>query len=114
MTLAGSEPGKVQAIAIMTLVGGIWAVLWGIGVICGAWWLVVPILTGAYSIVFGVLAIIKGASLLGQAARNETAPRPVAIMQIVNVINCDIANMVLGIITLVFLSDEQVASYYQP
>ena len=33
--------------------------------------------------------------------------KTIAIMQIVNIINCDMVNLTLGIITLVFLNDPK-------
>jgi hypothetical protein len=116
-----SVPGKCQAIAIMTLIGGILASIVGLvwllyglvgglatfGVLC------LMCLPAAYSITLGVLAIIKGAKLLGQNGYLEAPPKTIAIMQIVNVICCDFTNMVLGIITLVFLNDPYVRGYYR-
>jgi len=48
-----AKPGKVQAIAIMQLCGGIYAVLQGIGVAFGTLFLYVPWI---YSLVLGVMA----------------------------------------------------------
>ncbi|MBL8796644.1 MAG: hypothetical protein JNM56_22270 [Planctomycetia bacterium] len=108
---AQSPPGKVQAIAVMTLVGGILAVLTAVGLLltcyCAAW-------PGTYySLVLGILAIIKGSALLGREAHRETAPRTIAIMQIVNIINLDIPNCVMGILSLVFLNEPEVRRYYR-
>jgi len=104
------RPGKVQAIAIMTLVGGILACLIGL-----AW---LPALVcfwpgGIYSIVMGIMAIIKGSKLLGSSARYESPPTGVSIMMIINIINGDIANCVMGIINLVFLSEREVKDYFR-
>jgi hypothetical protein len=105
------RPDKAQAIAVMTLVGGILAVLLSVGFMAsciGFFW------PGTYySLVLGILAIIKGAQLLSQRARRETAPQATAIMQIVNIINLDFINLTLGIIILVFLGDREVKSYYR-
>jgi hypothetical protein len=38
--------------------------------------------------------------------------RPLYNWQIVNIINCDVPNTVIGILTLVFLGDPQVKGYY--
>lgn len=108
---APAPPGKVQAIAVMTLVGGILAVLTAVGLLltcyCAAW-------PGTYySLVLGILAIIKGSALLGRDAHRETAPRTIAIMQIVNIINFDLTNCVLGILSLVFLNEPEVRRYYR-
>ena len=114
------RPGKLQAIAIMTLVGGILAtlfsIMWGIyaifvaimsfgvGCIC----LIGPI----YQLVAGILCIIQGSKLLGKNPEPFHAKtKNTAIMQIVCIICCDWINMTLGIINLVFLNDEQVKAY---
>src|SRR5262249_4024997 len=104
------KPGKVQAIAIMTLVGGILATIIGL-----AW---LPALVcfwpgGIYSIVLGIMAIIKGSKLLGRDARYEAPPTGVAVMMIINIINGDIANCVVGIINLVFLGEREVKEFFR-
>jgi predicted Zn finger-like uncharacterized protein len=116
------KPGKVQAIAIMVLIGGILAalhaVIWfvyiaivgvasvGVGFLCCLW-------PGPYyALVLGIMGILKGARLLGQQAHRELPPQGLAIMMIVNIINFDMWNLVLGIIVLVFLNDEEVKDYF--
>ena len=79
-------PGKVQAIGIMTLVGGILALLTCFGIALGTLFIYIPWI---YSLVLGIMAI----------------------MQIVNIINCDMVNLTLGIITLVFLYDSEVREH---
>jgi hypothetical protein len=107
------RPGKVQAIAIMTLIGGIYAILHFLGVgggsslICCLW----PGLY--YALVVGILAIIKGSQLLGQDARLQTPPKTIAILMIIEIINIDIICTVLGIIILVFCGDPEVEEYFQ-
>jgi hypothetical protein len=109
------KPGKVQAIAIMVLVGGIVAVFLGL-----VWFLSLAMTCIGllwpgpyYAIVAGILAIIKGAKLLGKEDYKQKAPKTIAIMQIICIVNCDIANLALGIVTLVFLGDEEVKAYYR-
>jgi hypothetical protein len=109
----GQRPGKVQAISIMTLVGGILAVINFLtvaaasGGMCCLW----PGLY--YGLVVGILAIINGAALIGANAANETPPKAVAIMQIINIINFDVPNCVMGILTLVFLGDPEVVPFFR-
>jgi hypothetical protein len=107
------KPGKVEAIAIMTLIGGILAAMIGLSMagfsagFCCLW-------PGTYySLVLGIMAIVKASALLGQNAHRERLPRTIAIMQIVNIINGDLANCVMGIIALVFTNDEQVRRYFR-
>jgi hypothetical protein len=111
----GEKPGKVQAIAIMTLVGGILATLLGVWLlVIGAFTCVLLFWPGTYySIVLGILAIIKGAQLLGPDAHRQAPPQAIAIMQIVNVVNGDLANCVMGILSLVFLGEKPVQRFFR-
>ena len=105
------KPGKVQAMAIMLLVGGIPALLHGFGwavSIIGLCW------PGTYySFVFGILAIVKASQLLSEHAYRQVPPQATAIMQIVNIVALDVFNLTMGIINLVFLSDPEVKRYFR-
>ncbi len=117
------KPGKVQAIAILILIGGILATLaaaaWlayigligvatmGAGLLCCLW-------PGPYyGLVMGIMGIVKGVRLLGDKAHREAPPQGIAIMMIINIINGDLVNLVLGIIVLVFLADEEVKDFFR-
>lgn len=106
---AGQKPGKVQAIAIMTLVGGIVAGLCSLTMMLVSVFLWIPWI---YGVVIAIMALVRGISLLGDSAPQVKAPKGIAIMQICNAVNCDWINVVLGIITLVFLTDPQVQAYF--
>ena len=114
------KPGKLQAIAIMTLVGGILATIIGLA------WIVYCLLLGIftlgisclglpiaiYELVAGILCIIQGSKLIGKNPDPYYAKtKTTAIMQIVCVICCDWINLTLGIINLVFLNDEEIKAY---
>jgi hypothetical protein len=102
-------PGKVQAIGIMTLVGGILALLTCFGIALGTMFIYIPWI---YSLILGIMAIMKGSQMLGSnPAPAFASARTIAIMQIVNIINCDVINLTLGIITLVFLNDPEVKDW---
>ena len=104
-----TKPGKLQAVAIMILVGGIWAILTCFGIGLGTAGLWIPWI---YSLVLGIMAIMKSSQMLGSnPAPAFASARTIAIMQIVNIINCDMVNLTLGIITLVFLSDPEVREH---
>jgi predicted Zn finger-like uncharacterized protein len=115
------KPGKLQAIGIMTLIGGILAILIGLGLLAGSGFgccatagpgIVLCFWPGTYySLVLGILAIIRGSSLLGANAHLEKPPTGIAIMQIINIVNGDVVNLVLGILVLVFSGDEEVQEY---
>jgi len=117
------KPGKATAIAINTLVGGILALLLGIGGIFGYFLFVLGtigvglclfpiILLPIYSLVLGVMALIKGIQLLGSdpIPAYETA-KTTSVMQIVNIICGDGLNTTLGILNLVFLNDPEVKEW---
>jgi predicted Zn finger-like uncharacterized protein len=111
--LPREKPGKVQAIAVMILVGGILACIWGMGstllsgFACCLW-------PGAYyGFVMGIMAIVKGSNLIGDYAYRLPPPQGIAIMMIINIINGDAVNLTLGILVLVFLSDPEVKAYFR-
>jgi hypothetical protein len=107
------KPSKVQAVGVMALVGGILATLLGVGLTLGGF-PVCCLWPGTYfSLVMGIMAIVKGAQLLGPGAYREAPPTAVAVMQIINVVNGDFVNLTLGILTLVFLSDPEVKRYFR-
>jgi hypothetical protein len=108
-----SRPGKVQAIAIMTLIGGIYAVTHFLGLGAGSTGLFCLWPPLYYAIVLGILAIIKGSQLLGRDASRMAPPKGTAIMMIINIINCDFINCVLGILVLVFCSDPEVEEWFR-
>ena len=102
-------PGKIQAISIMTLVGGILAILTCFGIGLGTAGFCIPWI---YSLILGIMATIKGSQMLGSnPAPAFASAKTIAIMQIVNIINCDIPNLAMGIINLVFLNDPEVKEY---
>ena len=111
------RPGKVQAVSIMVLVGGIWGIVYGVSLLLGlgigtcglgCLW------PGSYySIVMGILATMKGSKLLGQQAHFEDPPRNAAILMIINIVNFDLVCLTLGILTLVFLSDPEVEDFFR-
>jgi len=107
------KPGKLQAIAIMTMISGI------LHVIAGISWLffglslflvgvVFTIIPASYVTVLGVLEIINATKLLSTPIRLSTPPKYLAIMEIIGIIFCDVVGLVIGILNLVFYNDEEV------
>ena len=68
---------------------------------------------GYYSLVLGIMATIKGSQLMGQDAHKLPPPKGTAIMMIINIINFDVVNCVLGILILVFCSDPEVEDWFR-
>jgi hypothetical protein len=110
---AGQQPGKVQAIAIMTIVGGCMAFMSVFASIGLASACCVPILFVPYNITLGVLALVKGIQLVNDREGLQSPPTAVAIMMIINIISLDVVNLVMGILILVFLSDPEVKRFYR-
>lgn len=104
-------PGKATAVAVMTLVGGILAVLFSLAKMPFCFFLIWP---GTYfGLVSGILCIVKGAQLLGPDGRFSGPPTATAILQIINLVNLDLINGTLGILNLVFVHDEELRRYYR-
>jgi DNA-directed RNA polymerase subunit M/transcription elongation factor TFIIS len=107
------KPGHVTGLGIMALIGGICAMLWAIGAgglsagACCVW-------PGTYySLVIGIIAIVRGSALLGDNAHDQPLPKTLAILMIINIINGDITNFVLGIIMLTFCGEKEVIAYFK-
>jgi hypothetical protein len=107
----GSKPERVQTIGVMMLISGILGIMvflgWS-GFTCCLW----P--GGYYSLVMGILAIVKGAQLLGENANQAPAPKWVAILMIINIINGDVPSLVMGILCLQMLGEPEVEQYFPP
>lgn len=111
------KPGKVQAIAIMTLINGILDIFWGIGltltVIVGTWG--IGLLCAPLTIlpsVLGIFEIVYATKLLGNPPRKYPV-QTIAILQICAIIFGDIIGLVIGILNLVFYSDPPVKQFIE-
>jgi hypothetical protein len=108
------KPGKVQAMAIMTLIGGILAAIGPFSILSWAWIMCfLPLILIPYEIVLAILAIMKAVKLLGADAYRDTPPKVTAIMQIVNIVALDMVNCGMGIAILVLCSDPAVKAYFR-
>jgi hypothetical protein len=106
------KPGKVQAIGIMMLMGGIFAVLLALSLGAGSMGMCCLWPGTYYSLVLGIMAIVRASAILGGKAHLETPPTGIAIMHMINIINGDGINLTLGIIIMVFCNDEEVQEYF--
>ncbi|HTX92239.1 MAG TPA: hypothetical protein VMC09_13585 [Anaerolineales bacterium] len=106
------KPGKVQAIAIMTLINGILNILLGIGVAGGLSWTIVCWPISAYPVVLGILEIIYASKLFSNAPGPLQPARYLAIMEIVNILFTSVPSLVVGILALVFYDDPEVKAFF--
>ena len=111
-----SRPGKVKAIAIMTLAGGVWSVMvalglgWGVAASMCLACCLIP--STVYSFVTGIMMIVQGILLLGNHPhRHLRRTRWTASLQIGCLLAADIPNVILGILNHVFLSNDAVKAY---
>ena len=81
----------------------------GLGLALGTCFLWIPAL---YSVVCGILCIVRATPLLNDKAYTAKPPRGTAVMMIVTIINGDVLNLILGIVCLVLLNDPKVQEYF--
>lgn len=112
------KPGKVQAIAIMTLVSGILNCLWGLSAAISlvaanffaCYW-------APYAITLGVLEIIYASKLMSARPSKIQPAKYLAIMMIINITTLNVyslfvGDLVAGILILVFYNDPEVQAYF--
>lgn len=109
------KPGKVQAIAIMTLINGILNIMygigltftvavstWGIGLLCAP----ITILPS----VLGIFEIIGATKLMGNPPRKFNV-QTIAILEIACIIVGDVIGLIIGILNLVFYNEPETRQY---
>ena len=118
------KPGKVQAVAIMTLIDGILniivAISWGLLIIGGivgtlglGFFLLFCCPIPIYAVVVGVMEIIYATQIMPEPPTTREFPQYLAIMQIVNILSGNILSIVTGILALVFAKDPEVIAYFE-
>lgn len=110
-----TRPGKVQAIAIMTLVNGILNVLWGLGLTASValGTLGVGLLCAPVTIlptVLGIFEIIGGSKLMGTPPRKFNV-QTIAILEIAAIIAGDGISLIVGILNLIFYNEPETKQY---
>jgi len=114
------KPGKIQTVAILTLISGITNILWmlllglfiliggiaSLGVGCLFIPLVIP------PIVLGVFEILYATKLLPTPMKPAKPSQTLAILEIICVITGNIVAVAAGIIALVMYSDPEVKDYF--
>ncbi len=113
-------PGKVQAIGIFHLVGGIMNLL--LCLFWGAYGLIGGLATFGIGLVFccpavivlpiGILELISGIKHLSSDHTGLKAPKMTGIVELFAILGCGTFSLIFGILTLVFLSDPEVDAYY--
>ena len=109
------SPSLVKTIAVLTLINGIVNIFWGL--IATA--VVVPTIILACLAVFtilptilGVFEIIYALKLLNNPPQPIQPSNTIAILEILCVLTGNVFSMIVGILALVFYSDQQVKEYF--
>ncbi len=101
------KPSQIQAVGIMLLIGGIWGILFFLTTMCLIFWWP-PVY---FELVVCILCIVRGSNMLGQDTQGP--PKALPIMLIICILNGDIICCVLGIVSLVMISNDEVQRYYR-
>jgi hypothetical protein len=118
---APRKPAEVDYIAHMMLYGGIWALAAPLLYYLAS--LVLGATTGficcclnpfmLYSFVLGGLSITTALKLRGPEGYLRPPPRRNAVLQMINLVNFDVPNAVMGFLAYSWLGRPEVAGYYQ-
>ena len=113
----GENPGLVKTIAVLTLVNGIFNILWGLGITAG-------IVLGTFFIglicapitilpaILGVFEMVYALKLLSNPPQPVQPSTAIAIMEILCVVTGNVFSMIVGILVLVFYNDPQVKEFF--
>ena len=109
------KPGMVTAISILTLINGIFNILWGAGVsfslIFGIFTIVcIPITI--LPAVLGIFEIIYAIKLLSNPPQPVQPSQVLAILEICCIIVGNVVSLVVGILALVFYNEPEVKAYF--
>ncbi len=107
------KPNLVMAIALMTLVNGIFNLVWGVSIIGGTFGLsllcfpvpLFPIILGGFEIAYAI-------KLLANPPQPVQPSQAIAIWEIVALFVGNVFSLVVGILVLIFYNDAVVKSYF--
>jgi hypothetical protein len=108
-----TKPNLIMAIALMTLINGIFNVIWGISIIVGTVGLSllcfpVPL----YPIILGGFEIAYAIKLLSNPPQPVQPSQAIAIWEIVAIFVGNVFSLVVGILALIFYNDSTVKDYF--
>ncbi len=113
MNTSQTKPGLVMAIALMTLVNGVFNIIWGVGMILNtAGFLLVCIPISPLPIILGGFEIAYAIKLLASPPQPVRPSQAIAILEIVAVLVGNVLSLVVGILALIFYNDQIVKDYF--
>ena len=107
------KPNLIMAIALMTLINGIFNVIWGVGLIGGTFGLsllcfpipLFPLILGGFEIAYAI-------KLLANPPQPVQPSQAIAIWEIVALFVGNVFSLVVGILALIFYNDSTVKDYF--
>jgi hypothetical protein len=112
-----AKPGIVTTLAVLTLVSGIWNILWAVGltasVVLGTFFL--GIFCAPFTIlpaVLGIFEILYAARLLPDPPQPTQPSLTLAVLQIMGILLGNILSFIVGILALIFYNDQSVRKYF--
>ncbi len=112
----GATSGSVRAVAILCLVGGIWAAVVVLGYLAfalatfGIGCLFAP-LAGLW-VAVAIIGILKGSRMLRDDPVRGGPPVALAVLQLICAIGCDPVSVGIGIALLVLMSTPEVKRHF--
>ncbi|HSQ40027.1 MAG TPA: hypothetical protein VLM78_07685 [Anaerolineales bacterium] len=108
-----TKPNLVMAIALMTLVNGIFNVVWGVSLIGGTFGLsllcfpipLFPIILGGFEIAYAI-------KLLSNPPQPVQPSQALAIWELVALFVGNVFSLIVGILALIFYNDSTVKDYF--
>jgi hypothetical protein len=120
MTMTSStleKPGMVTALTIMTLVNGILNIIFALtmtaAIVLGTFF--IGIICAPLTIlpaVLGIFEILYAAKLLANPPQPVKPSQTIAILEICCIVVGNVISLVVGIVALVFYSDQDVKAYF--
>jgi hypothetical protein len=110
-----TRPVKVQTMAILVLINGILNIVWGgvlalLGVLTIVGILCAPLLI--LPMVLGVFELIYALNLLANPPKAKKPSQAIAILEICDIFFLNIFGVVVGVLSLIFINDEEVQDYF--
>ena len=109
-----TKPSLIMVIGLMTLVNGIFNIIWGISIIVGTGFLAficaapIPL----FPIILGGFEIAYALKLLANPPQPVQASQAIAIWEIVAVFVGNVFSLIVGILALIFYNDAAVRDYF--
>jgi hypothetical protein len=115
------KPNRLTAIAVMTLVSGIFNLFWSFGIFLGiaafgiSTFLIgcICLPLGLYPVMVGILEIVYAVKLLRNPVSPELKPAyHIAVMEIVDTLFGNVLALVVGVVALILYNDPAIRRFF--